>query len=721
MTGACAKDQRVEGGIAMKKLSFFAVAVFFSVMNAISSHALQIVKQFEERSYYLKDVCFISSDLGWAVGMPHWDQAKKKYVGTIIKTTNGGKTWSRQTVPVSKTLRGLSFVDDKNGWAVGEKGTIVHTTDGGQSWKNQTVGTTNEFRGVVFTDQNNGWATSIKPIHFDHWGDADGWKGNVWHTNNGGLTWTRQTLPAGAGILNRIDFIDSNNGWAVGIKLTGYDQYGYPEHVGAVYHTENEGQTWVEQYTLDVDIVLTGVDFVDADHGWAVGFKGNSAIEGGTVLHTADGGKTWERQSPDATLWDVQFVDDQKGYAVGFDYIGAWGPPVYRTLDGGNTWKKVHMEKWGGEEGLFAIAIAGNRAIVVGDHDYLCTSQDPWGKYGWPSGHNLFSQKYLNVHYRFEDVFFADENHGWAVGKRSYVPDLWGQVVLFTQNGGESWKPQYQDAPNLDSLFEHTYRLDSLFFTDALNGWAVGGSSEICSKDYSQCENLGAILHTTDGGYTWTQQGAELFASWNLEFFSTRFLDANNGWALAESRFPSQKIFLARTTDGGASWDWVDTGINGFLGIGFHYVQGGLDFVDAQHGWLVGGLGKVVNTEDGGKTWNKQEIPSCTWCNLHAVDFIDSQTGWIAGEGLFRTSNGGADWTEQATGISQWFHDIEFVDGSHGWVVGGGGVVANTTDGGDTWDIVKSKTSFELLGLSFLGPENGWIVGDGGVILSIKP
>ena len=43
-----------------------------------------VVKQFEETSYYIKDIEFITTTVGWAVGYPHWDQATRTYTGTIV-------------------------------------------------------------------------------------------------------------------------------------------------------------------------------------------------------------------------------------------------------------------------------------------------------------------------------------------------------------------------------------------------------------------------------------------------------------------------------------------------------------------------------------------------------------------------------------------------------------------------------------------------------------
>ncbi|MBI5439937.1 MAG: hypothetical protein HY900_01865, partial [Deltaproteobacteria bacterium] len=72
-----------------------------------------------------------------------------------------------------------------------------------------------------------------------------------------------------------VSFPTASQGWAVG-------------RWGTVLHTADGGTTWEKQKT-GVDDTLASVSFVDAQNGWAVGDRG-------TILHTANGGKTWEKQ-----------------------------------------------------------------------------------------------------------------------------------------------------------------------------------------------------------------------------------------------------------------------------------------------------------------------------------------------------------------------------------------------------------------------------------------
>ncbi len=698
-------------------------------------NAPHVTKLFEETSYYLKDVIFIDANTGWAVGDVHWDQARKDYVGTIIKTTDGGLTWVPLEVGVTEPLNEVAFVDAATGWAVGANGTIVHTTDGGQSWTQQVVDTTAEFTGVAFADANHGWAVTTTPTAYDDFFEEyTDWDAAVWYTSDGGQSWQRQTLPDTASILHNVEFVDTQNGWAVGVKRAGEDKYGRLEHAGVVYHTADGGETWTEQYSM-VERTFTKADFVDAAHGWVVGFPTSSGGDQQAVLHTTDGGQTWEIQEPGniyAPLWDVQFIDQDRGYIVGADYAAAWGPPVFRTFDGGATWEHLRMEKANplSTEGIYGVAVVGDRVIAVGDHDYITTTSQAWDSpaedaSGMPCYDFacLFEQHYLNPHYIFHSVFFVDENQGWVVGSQTFDISHWGQVILHTQDGGLTWETQYEQGPDFEGLGKgglfSTHRLADVQFVDAQNGWAVGSSENFYREN--KWEHHGAILHTTDGGLTWQEQSNEsLYNDRDREFFAVDFINSQNGWALAARYFPSPNVHLAHTSDGGTNWQWVDTDVEGTLAIGYAFVQGDVFFSDPQHGWAIGGNGTIIHTADGGATWTQQVLacgyPSCS-IPVYAVEILDSQTGWIAGVDLYHTSNGGVEWLPQEIDLPEAIRDMQFVDAQSGWLAGDRGVLLRTTDGGATWERIETGEGIDLNGLYFVSPDQGWIVGNYGVIL----
>jgi photosystem II stability/assembly factor-like uncharacterized protein len=680
-----------------------------------------VAQQFGETSYFLKDVDFISAVTGWAVGEPHWDQALQAYTGTIVKTTDGGLTWKPQKAEIRETLRNVDFVDDSNGWAVGTNGTILHTTDGGNTWVRQSIDSQDEFRGVSFVNTKDGWASSFHATKQDDYTKQDtDWKGSVWHTGDGGTSWQRQALPEGASLMNRIKFIDSQEGWAVGIKKTGEVYAGNPVHAGVVYHTADGGNTWEELFSPEPQITFTAVDWIDKKTGWVAGFAMSSSVEGGCVFHTTDGGKTWQRQQPKcdvyAPVWDMQFIDANRGYIVGTNYVAAWGPPVYRTMDGGETWFNVRMEKEN-NEGLYGVSVVGDQVVVVGDHDILDKSVRGWDDAakcpaGDSNGECLFTQSYLNPHYDFQDVFFTDKMTGWVVGNENLSPDmLGGQMILHTADGGTTWATQFEKAGGADSSGKG---LENVFFTDSLNGWAVGASMG----------KHNAILHTADGGRTWVEQGQELMDmhDYDIELASVQFLNSQNGWVLAISNpMNSYDLSVAHTEDGGRHWNWVKTGFEGenlyaMVGIG-----GMLTFSDAQHGWAAGGRYELIATSDGGAHWSRQYLcgKECV-AYVHAVRFLDDRNGWAAGDKLYHTTDGGQSWSTIDVQFDGEIQDIQFPSADIGWFVTDEGEIFYTNNGGLEWNPVGSDGYYPLKGLYFINPHQGWIVGEGGTILYVE-
>ncbi len=115
--------------------------------------------------------------------------------GVIIKTVNGGSTWTTQTSGIASNLQDVYFIDANTGWAVGNTGRIRKTINGGSTWTAQTSGVTTTLNSVHFTDANTGWVV--------------GANGVVRKTTNGGTTWTAQTAGVGTNALYSVVFSDA--------------------------------------------------------------------------------------------------------------------------------------------------------------------------------------------------------------------------------------------------------------------------------------------------------------------------------------------------------------------------------------------------------------------------------------------------------------------------------------------------------------------------------
>ena len=130
----------------------------------------------------------------------------------------------------------------------------------------------------------------------------------------------------------------------------------------------NDGVNWAQVET-PVRATLTAVDFIDDDHGWAVG---HDAV----ILSTSDGGKSWQLQNfqpeVEMPLLDVMFSDTQNGVA-----IGAYGL-MMETSDGGVSWEEKDAPEIREEElHLNNIVRLGNGDIlIVGESGMMGISSD---------------------------------------------------------------------------------------------------------------------------------------------------------------------------------------------------------------------------------------------------------------------------------------------------------------------------------------------------------
>jgi hypothetical protein len=180
--------------------------------------------------------------------------------GAILRTTDGGVTWTSQKSGTTKPLRDVCFTDASTGTVVGLMSTvngtadipILRTTDGGATWVSQVSGTSWWLYGVSFTDANTGTVV--------------GSRGTILRTSNGGDTWDTQTSGTTSDLYG-VSFVDALTGTAVGVD-------------GTILFTVNGGLSWIRSATV-TDMTLWDVSFTDPKTGTAVG-------DLGTILRSED-------------------------------------------------------------------------------------------------------------------------------------------------------------------------------------------------------------------------------------------------------------------------------------------------------------------------------------------------------------------------------------------------------------------------------------------------
>jgi photosystem II stability/assembly factor-like uncharacterized protein len=279
---------------------------------------------------------------------------------------------------------------------------------------------------------------------------------------------------------------------------------------------------------------LNTVFFLDNKRGWVGG-------DGGFLARTDDGGTSWVRQTvdtPDA-INDIYFRDREIGFVLA-------GNAIFSTRDDGARWSEVRR---------------------------------------------FLPREFDGAEVELYSVRFSSKKKGWMVGSVSKNDRVTDSILLYTEDGGETWGRQH--APSRLELIH-------IEFANDKRGWIVGTG--------------GTILATIDGGQTWTKQDSQTAAT----IFHLDFRGEKRGIAVGE------RGTILRTTDGGNTWTPVPIKTRGTLLS--------VQFIDDNSGWAIGRSGTILRTEDAGAAWVEQE--SGTKQNLYGLYFI-KKAGWaVGGDGM---------------------------------------------------------------------------------------
>jgi photosystem II stability/assembly factor-like uncharacterized protein len=564
---------------------------------------------------------FVSDQEGW--GLPH------DYKG-LVHTLDGGKTWTRASLPIPSGYTDVSTTDypkgsspdltlHGNAWAAsGDTVTNAHvtwaSTDNGASWR---IGKVEPYTGaasdLLGPDVQAAYVagaivtlTFVRPDGRTAAFDASGI--NAFVATGYTLSLTSARAFSGTEAWVTIDACAQGGNRSGGgpfrrtpcLRLLATNDGGKTWHpllwtfssaptpsptmpaVPACCSMNPVGERQVPREPL--------VDWPDSTHGWAVV---------GTNLHwTADGGKTWDSGSPVPASGTIQFLDSQRGWLIA---TGSSDPvqevyskmPVYRTADGGKTWTETDIP-W----------TEANIPTVSPDE------QPNWHGSNWVWGH------------------FADSTHG-VVARCSHL--LAGQLEVTcqsytTDDGGVTFQGPVT-----------TRYTTAITWLSPTTGWAVGG------------QTTPVLKVTEDGGRTWTQQplaapagaspifGAMALApkpggGWRLlVYFNTE--DSSSGLVRYETAGPS----LAGTWN--LAWHGADPSPS--EGIRAVRIAGeSLVGVSDSHFW---------SSSDFGQTWHQlAAIPT----EVHDFVFIDADTGWQlraptydgSPDALLATTDGGKTW-----------------------------------------------------------------------------
>ena len=305
-----------------------------------------------------------------------------------------------------------------------------------------------------------------------------------------------------------------------------------------------------------------------------------------------------------------------------------------------------------------------------------------------------FATDTLNTNY---SVHFLDVNTGFVGGgKRTYYK---------TTNAGTAWV-----ATVVSSIPDTAATIRAIYFADAQRGWIL---STLSSTN-------GRILHTTDGGTTWT---LDLTVAAN-NMIDMSFSKPNVGVATGKS------VGTLYYTSNGSTWTLAPTPSLG----GFTYTRSdvrAVHMVDSVTAYATGwgssaaGLQPSIQlkTTDAGATWTylTQAEANRTYDNLFGIWFKDRNNGIavggaIRGSVVVRTTDGGANWTQLSFPCGAQLNTVHG-SGNNVWIGGSDGVLYYSSNFGDAWQLLTPVPSASIYVMQFVGTSTGYAAGFDGIFM----
>jgi photosystem II stability/assembly factor-like uncharacterized protein len=301
----------------------------------------------------LHSICFSDENHGWAAGGatdPHTLVSR----GVLLNTRDGGRTWRTETAAAQLPIvRRVKFLSLNQGWAIGESSAlhpsgVFYTNDGGRKWADLPIASPIDPQGLpALATQQPDWLAGdfVDPLI----GALAGRRGLVAGIRNRAL---QASGGPGFGVrgLRRMQLASDGRGWLVGDG-------------GLLLATADAGLSW---QVPRGGLPGRAAEFFDlcalamlGNHCWVAGSPGTC------VFHSPDGGNSWRllptRQN--LPIHGLHFRDEQNGWAV-----GALGT-ILATADGGRTWR---VQRSGGTRAAVLALVADADALPLELLAQLC-------------------------------------------------------------------------------------------------------------------------------------------------------------------------------------------------------------------------------------------------------------------------------------------------------------------------------------------------------------
>lgn len=268
---------------------------------------------------------------------------------------------------------------------------------------------------------------------------------------------------------------------------------------------------------------------------------------------------------------------------------------------------------------------------------------------------------------RYDDVFFIDQNTGWAAN--GFFAALYkttdGGESWTLQTDGNTLIPggglYFRNVEFLDANIGFVGTFQGKFFrtTDGGTNWSEvtnispnpAGICGINTIGSSTVYGVGlfsepaTLIKSTDSGVNWTVTDMSAHATALVE---VKFLDEMIGYAAGRNAAGGNII---KTTDGGATWTEIyNSGTPGEYVWKIQILEGsGGNVLFGAIQQAAANPGRLIKSSDAGVNWEEKTVPGA---DIQAVGFISETHGWMGGSdsGIMETTDGGDTWNNIGVG-----------------------------------------------------------------------